>query len=954
MKLSATALSTISTDDDGNEGNGIHIPIIELQYDKVSRHRLASNCHIKKHHRLLSILFVLANILLCINARLLPDDFQIQDGLDGTELVWTATDKRVVRIGNARYEFRIGETAKTILGHPRQDVQQGKLILPLTFQIKNLLDTTSSQHLSVWSSGKRIDRGAPVPDRTSAVLPAITQTPTVSIDPTKRGPYKTNRTSYELSDLDYNVSPFVFGIEVLAEVTYPTLLPNTKCPFVLILHGRHNTCYRGGPNGEPNIDWPCQVGYEPIPSHSGYRYIADVLASNGYVVISISANGINGQDGFARDAGAAARSVLIRHHLDLWSQWSSTGGDPWNNLFFGKVNMKKTVLVGHSRGGEGVHKAAIDTKISDPYTIIGLVSYGPITAVNQVTPDIHSVTLLPTCDGDVSNLEGQLYIDQSRDIAYSEALRSAVISIGSNHNYFNTEWTPGLAQAPSNDDWYDADDSVCGSNSGLYRLTVPEQQIVGLTYTMALIRLVVDQDETMLQLLDGSYVKPAVVGRAEIATHAVGGAAHRYLFTPDKGRVLTTRGMKHFRCEGFNDTFAPFLPQCDEFFDASPHWTYLSVLPSPKAVRLDWSISPGATATFVVPIGLRNLTGLDTINFRIANDPKSVVGASVKVMIQDQKGTKATLQTSISSIDAWPSSNGLNRRIHARALRANLVSVANIDLSNIVLVALIAESASGMMWVLDIAASQNKIKRPRKLNLPLISVQSSNVTIAGNGLQKVELNITSNKPMKSPGVILCMNAYNGQYFRIRIPAGKTGVVATVPFFVEFESDFIYNLLDQAPYDIGIGALRGVVIGEFYGGLQISDSRTPPTISVTKQIVATEGSVLQWNFKVSMPTTGFYIECRLIPPSTGIELKSDDVPKSWLQSLSPTLPSTPTPLSQLDLWGLDIRFAYGVTTAAMVVPIRNDTLIEGKETVNFLCNCYQLPWKGTLVGNVLAN
>jgi len=108
--------------------------------------------------------------------------------------------------------------------------------------------------------------------------------------------------------------------------------------------------------------------------------------------------------------------------------------------------------MGHSRGGEGVHRAAIDSSKSAFYKIVGLVSYGPTAFWRQVLPDVHSVTILPTCDGDISDLQGQAYIDDTCDVVNSEALRSVVIAVGCNHNYFNTEWTPGLAQAPSWDD----------------------------------------------------------------------------------------------------------------------------------------------------------------------------------------------------------------------------------------------------------------------------------------------------------------------------------------------------------------------------------------------------------------------------------------------------------------------------------------------------------------------
>jgi hypothetical protein len=123
----------------------------------------------------------------------------------------------------------------------------------------------------------------------------VAPTPTIPVDPAGPGSYSTKRGSYDLRPrLGY--APFPAPIEVVAEVTYPDGQPpaGAKFPLVLFLHGRHTTCYK---DTEAGLAWPCPTGWKPIPSHSGYRYVADILASQGYIAVSISANGINGQDG---------------------------------------------------------------------------------------------------------------------------------------------------------------------------------------------------------------------------------------------------------------------------------------------------------------------------------------------------------------------------------------------------------------------------------------------------------------------------------------------------------------------------------------------------------------------------------------------------------------------------------------------------------------------------------
>jgi pimeloyl-ACP methyl ester carboxylesterase len=205
------------------------------------------------------------------------------------------------------------------------------------------------------------------------------------------------------------------------------------------------------------------------------------------------------------DGGALARSQLVRHHLAQWAEWSGHGGDPWDGRFQGHVDLDRVVLIGHSRGGEGVERAAIDSDPYDPWKIRGLVLIGPTAFGRQVAAGIHTAVILPFCDGDVADLQGQQYVDIGRDLTRDRALRASVMAMGTNHNYYNTEWTPGLSKSPAWDDWFDPADPQCGE--GIHRrLTPQEQQAVGLAYTAALVDLAVADPTRALRLLDGSRV----------------------------------------------------------------------------------------------------------------------------------------------------------------------------------------------------------------------------------------------------------------------------------------------------------------------------------------------------------------------------------------------------------------------------------------------------------------
>jgi hypothetical protein len=888
----------------------------------------------------------------------LPDEFVIEVGILGVELVWSP-NAAAVRIGGSRPEFRV--SSGVILGYPRE--MNGTLHLAISSKEQDML-TTEGQSLEVWSSGRRLDSGSASNAFKVAAAASIAtgynapppKTPTVPTNPAQPGNYTTRRSSYNLANI--TVDEFLFPIEVLAEVTDPVRASGER-PLILFLHGRHTTCYLGGPNGIDSGAWPCPDGWLPIPSHKGYRYVADILASQGYIVVSISANGINGQDFSSNDAGTTSRSVLIRHHLNLWAQWN-TGGDPWGGRFRGRLDMTQVVLVGHSRGGEGVNRAAIDATTSDPYKIVGLVSYGPTAFGRQVTPDVHSATILPTCDGDVLDLQGQAYIDASRDIAYSEALRSAVIAIGANHNYFNTEWTPGLAKAPAYDDWFDDAEPACGGTNGILRITPLEQQAVGAAYTAALVKLAINQDITMLPLLDGSFVRPAAIGRAEVVISAVGGANYRLLYRPeDKGMPLLRNGMSGAECLG--STFlTSSLPLCrDGLFVpyATPHWQPITSRLSPLAMELEWTNQSGAIAEFDVSKTFTNLTAHDWVDIRIANDPDRR-GVRFDILVSDKSGRNATLRSNMTVIQGWPDITVFGiyplDRIHARTLRGSLTSVrSKVDLSSIVAVYLRARSASGRVWVLDVAASQARIEKPSVLDLPVISVETVSVP-EGDGFKRYNLKITANKPILSPGSIWVETSDEKRY-QVDFGPKPGTLVSQVPF--EWIGDRVFTSAKPLTGFASIEAVKGAVTGNYYGSLTVSEDEPFPRISVTsRNVTATEGRSLRWTLNIPAATAGTTIFLSIIPPLNGTELSSSDVAPSWLISLGVTSPPTPVPLSSLNLF-IKVTFDYGVKSADLFVPLTRDGQPEGEEVVVLqLANGFGFydPVPETLIGTVRAH
>ena len=271
-------------------------------------------------------------------------------------------------------------------------------------------------------------------------------------------------------------------IEVRAEVYRPQTLSGTY-PVVIFLHGNHGTCgrpYQSPPDppgmlGNPRIDdstaytgtGTCPSNYIESPSYEGYEYLANRLASYGYIVVSIDANrGITGGPGLGSDTGLIkARGILILRHLQNLSRWNRHGVTPPSvgvNLQ-GHLDFTNIGLMGHSRGGDGVRAAYNDYiaagsiwpgMIEDPVTFKGIFEIAPVDFLGNNSKGVPWNIIAGMCDGDVSDLQGIHPYD--RDILppfeSQQTQKSTFVVWGANHDFFNTQWqvSDGTVLSPPN------------------------------------------------------------------------------------------------------------------------------------------------------------------------------------------------------------------------------------------------------------------------------------------------------------------------------------------------------------------------------------------------------------------------------------------------------------------------------------------------------------------------
>ncbi|MDD9205057.1 hypothetical protein PU560_01090, partial [Georgenia sp. 10Sc9-8] len=180
---------------------------------------------------------------------------------------------------------------------------------------------------------------------------------------------------------------------------------------------------------------------------------------------------VNSNDNqLAIDYGATARGGLILSHLDLLAQANAGDAPALDPVLTGRLDLDHVGLMGHSRGGDGVVRAALmNAALEEPYGIESVLPLAPVDFGRLSLPDVPTYTMLPYCDGDVVNLQGQHFYEDSRYAFDDDVLRATGLVMGANHNFFNTVWTPGLYGFAVSDDWVWRDreqtNEVCGENA---------------------------------------------------------------------------------------------------------------------------------------------------------------------------------------------------------------------------------------------------------------------------------------------------------------------------------------------------------------------------------------------------------------------------------------------------------------------------------------------------------
>lgn len=314
----------------------------------------------------------------------------------------------------------------------------------------------------------------------AAVLPQAAKASTVADvddlpDPTKRGDYTPATIQETKLGLAALQEPNSSGaaptagsaqaaenLQIRGALYYPANR-SAPSPLIVLVHGNHGSC----DSGQDSTTASCA---EFKRNEAGYAYLGENLATWGYTVFSLSQDQLMMRQDNNKGKGMHQRRKLIAATLDALTAANKAGGLPVDanttigTTLAGKLDMTRIGLMGHSRGGDAV-TSFIDynrTRTDGPrYPLRGVIALAPVDYERKAPYGVPFMSILPFCDGDVSNLQGARFFERSQYVNGNDPFpRVQSSQLGAIHNWYNTVWyADGGADGQSNND------AACGNSS---------------------------------------------------------------------------------------------------------------------------------------------------------------------------------------------------------------------------------------------------------------------------------------------------------------------------------------------------------------------------------------------------------------------------------------------------------------------------------------------------------
>ena len=731
-----------------------------------------------------------------------------------------------------------------------------------------------------WSTdpGPVAARATAAPDTSAEWIDATG--PVLAEDPAAPGPFAVEERDYNLGNDALTLPSMREKSELRGRLYLPTGAQGRR-PVVLFLHGMHDVCY-GEPTG-PWAPWPCPAGMKPVLNYGGYDPMGRALASHGYVVASLSANAVNAYSGVHADSGAQARSDLVLAHLRLLRR-SDAGTGPLKAVQ-GRLDLSRVGLMGHSRGGEGVVRAALDNiQRTDPYGIRGLFLLAPTDFTRPTVPGVSTSVLLPYCDGDVSDLHGQHYYDDTNDAVEGDrSFKSSLLMLGANHNFFNREWSPGSVSG-GYDDWGGPRTQVCGSEHP-GRLTQREQRAAGAAYLAGFFRTTLGREAQFLPMFDGSGATPASAGRAVVrSAYSAPTRARLDVARLDDGVPVdaASGGATLEQCVGMVPinvapgeqpdpaySTVPGKPACtdDLMQPQASHWAPSPLVgnaPGTAVGHLRWTADTGRIR-FSLRAGSADVSRFEALSMRMSPDPAVPERMDLTIRVSDGAGNAARVPVSEVSDALRPLPGAATGRLphtQLRTVRVPLARLAGVDLTNVRTVDLLTDrTPTGAAYLADVAFVRAAAGNSGPVGLPRLTLSGQPRLVEGaqGTTSRARFFATLSAPSAEPvTATFSAMANKGELVpiagestvverlvrRVVIPAGQTRVPVAVPVL----GNDRYGL--RVGISVGLTHADGAVLDKTWGSGLVLDDDPKPSIRIGRAEATEDSGVLRFPVRLS--------------------------------------------------------------------------------------------------------
>jgi predicted dienelactone hydrolase len=191
-------------------------------------------------------------------------------------------------------------------------------------------------------------------------------------------------------------------------------------------------------------------------SDEGYNYLGQLLASRGFVAISIDENFLN----YSNYSGIPTNDMKVRawillQHLMQIEQFNQAKEVPLYN----KIDMQNIAIMGHSRGGQAAAMVADGASWFKDEQLQRFTRQYPIKTVIAIAPtdkqvdkkytdlkNINYLTIQGAMDGDVSDFDGErqyartTFNNEKEKSTKDPWIKATLYVEAANHSQFNSEW----------------------------------------------------------------------------------------------------------------------------------------------------------------------------------------------------------------------------------------------------------------------------------------------------------------------------------------------------------------------------------------------------------------------------------------------------------------------------------------------------------------------------------